>query len=163
MLQDKNKKISWDFMENNLSQENLYAAYSNYYLRSGDENRQLTTKEIERLLIKKQGYIYSWGAEVSDSSTKEKTGRKGGQKTTQKTTQETTQETTQKITQKILALIEQNPHVTRKNLSRLVGNITEDGIKYNLAVLVKAGKIKRVGPDKGGFWKVTKGKNETAF
>lgn len=86
---------------------------------------------------------------------KEKPGRKGGQVTTQ--------ETTQKTTRKILALIEQNPHVTRKNLSRLVGNITEDGIKYNLAVLVKAGNIKRVGPDKGGFWKVTKGKNETAF
>ena len=48
-------------------QENLYSAYGNYYIRIGDENRKLTGKEIERLIAKKQGYVYPWGASVSET------------------------------------------------------------------------------------------------
>ncbi|OGF47153.1 MAG: transcriptional regulator [Candidatus Firestonebacteria bacterium RIFOXYC2_FULL_39_67] len=67
---------------------------------------------------------------------------------------QTTQKTTQKTTQNILAFIRQNPTVTRKELAALVGNITEDGIKYHLAALIKNKTIKRVGGDKGGHWEV---------
>ena len=38
----------------------------------------------------------------------------------------------------------------------MIGNITEDGVKYNLDKLKKEGKIKRIGPDKGGSWEVVK-------
>ncbi len=72
------------------------------------------------------------------------------------TSVETTRKTTQKTTQKVLALIKENPYITRKELAREIGNITEDGIKYNLAKLKKEGKIKRVGPDKGGYWEIVK-------
>ena len=64
---------------------------------------------------------------------------------------ETTQKTTKKTTQKIIDLILKNPKVTRKELSEQIG-ISEDGIKYNLIKLAKSGKIKRIGPDKGGHW-----------
>ena len=33
--------------------------------------------------------------------------------------------------------------------------LTEDGIKYNLAQLNRKEIIKRIGPDKGGYWKIT--------
>jgi len=46
--------------------ENLYSAFGRYYLRSGDENKKLSTKEIERLVEKKRNYVYSWGTEVSE-------------------------------------------------------------------------------------------------
>jgi len=64
------------------------------------------------------------------------------------------QDTTQKTTQKILDIIFENPSINRKELAQKIGNITEDGIKYHLTKLAKLGKLKRIGPDKGGQWQV---------
>ena len=72
----------------------------------------------------------------------------------EKATQKATQKTTQKTTQKIIELIKQNPKISRKNLANKIGNITEDGVKYNLNKLKQEGKLKRIGPDKGGYWKI---------
>ncbi len=69
-------------------------------------------------------------------------------------TKSPTQKTTQKTTQKILDIIGENPTISRKELAQRIGNITENGIKYHLARLVKLGKLKRIGPDKGGRWQV---------
>lgn len=66
---------------------------------------------------------------------------------------ETTKKTTQKTTQKIMSLIKENPNMTIKELASTIG-ITEDGIKYHIANLKKKGLLKRVGPDKGGHWRV---------
>jgi len=71
------------------------------------------------------------------------------------TPQKITQKTTQKTTQKILELIKENPKITRKELAEKIG-ISEDGIKFNLNQLKKQNKIKRVGPDKGGYWEILK-------
>ncbi|MCK5042601.1 MAG: putative DNA binding domain-containing protein [Candidatus Aenigmarchaeota archaeon] len=65
-------------------------------------------------------------------------------------------ETTQKTTQKILELLKENPNYSRKELANLIGNITEDGIKYHLEKLKSEGRLKRIGPDKGGHWEVLK-------
>ena len=64
--------------------------------------------------------------------------------------------TTQKTTQKILEIIGDNPRVSRKELALLIGGITEDGIKYHLNRLKEQGILKRIGPDKGGYWKIVK-------
>ena len=66
----------------------------------------------------------------------------------------TTRKTTQKTTQKILDIIKDNPKITRRELTEMIGSITEDGIKYHLNKLKKAGLLKRIGPDKGGYWEV---------
>ena len=70
-------------------------------------------------------------------------------------------ETTQKLprnypetAQKILELIQKDPYITRKELVRIIGNITEDGIKYHLRKFQKEGIIRRIGPAKGGHWEV---------
>jgi ATP-dependent DNA helicase RecG len=65
-------------------------------------------------------------------------------------TQETTQETTQ---EKILAGLRTEPTLTRKLLAQRLG-ISEDGVKYHLNKLKTAGKIRHVGPTKGGRWEV---------
>ena len=65
------------------------------------------------------------------------------------------QKTTQKTTQKILELIKEKPRITRKELAEKIG-ISEEGIKFNLNQLKKQNKIKRVGPDKGGYWEILK-------
>ena len=66
------------------------------------------------------------------------------------TTQEITQETTQ---EKIIKLLKANSRLTRKDLATLT-NLTEDGVKYNLAVLKKRGKIEHYGSTKNGYWEV---------
>ena len=56
-------------------------------------------------------------------------------------------------TQKILDIITANPSISRKELATQIG-ITADGIKYHLTNLQKNGRLKRVGPDRGGHWEV---------
>ena len=62
-------------------------------------------------------------------------------------------DTTQKTTQKILDQIKANPYISRQELAELCG-LTSDGIKYNIRKLREKGIIKRIGPDKGGYWEV---------
>ena len=62
-------------------------------------------------------------------------------------------ETTQKTTQKILEAIRKNPSITRKELASITG-ISENGIKFHISSLKQKNVLKRVGPDKGGYWKV---------
>ena len=75
--------------------------------------------------------------------------RKGGKKTTQKTAQKTTQKTASKI----LSVLRRNPHSTRQDIVVATG-LTDDGVKWNLRKLKAAGRLRRVGPDKGGRWEV---------
>lgn len=72
---------------------------------------------------------------------------------------ETTQKTTQKemvqLTETQTAIVEylkEHPQATRKELAEQIPNITEDGIKYNLARLQEAGILQRVGGRKLGYW-----------
>ncbi|MCK4429382.1 MAG: winged helix-turn-helix transcriptional regulator, partial [Candidatus Aenigmarchaeota archaeon] len=73
--------------------------------------------------------------------TSEDIGRLAGMKTTQKTTQ------------KILALIKENPEITRNELANSLG-ISSDGVKYHLNNLKKEGILKHIGGRKGGHWVV---------
>lgn len=60
---------------------------------------------------------------------------------------------TQKTTQKILDMIKQDPVITRQKLADKIG-ISTDGIKYHLKQLQQKDVIRRVGPDKGGYWEI---------
>jgi len=66
----------------------------------------------------------------------------------------TTLVTTQKTTQKILSILSEYPLAGRRKIAEMLGDITEDGVKYHLAKMTKQGQIKRVGPAKGGYWQV---------
>ena len=65
----------------------------------------------------------------------------------------TTQKTTQKTAQKILDVLAKNPCATRADLASATG-LSQDGVKWNLNKLKKSGKIRRIGPDRGGHWEV---------
>jgi ATP-dependent DNA helicase RecG len=86
----------------------------------------------------------------------EATGEKGSVETTQKAREATAQKTTQKTAQKILELLRTNPSVGRGEIAAQLGDITEDGVKYHLNKLKTEGRIRRIGPDKGGHWEVLK-------
>lgn len=89
------------------------------------------------------------------TTTFERAGAHDEEKTTQKTTQKTAQKTTQKQ-DAIIEYLRKHPSASRKELADNIDDITESGIKYNLKRLQELGLIKRVGPDKGGYWEVIK-------
>ena len=83
---------------------------------------------------------------------------------THTTTQEPTdshQDTTQEnagrdrgtTRERLLALLLEDPTLTRNGVAARLG-ITPDGVKYHLAKLRKAGRIRHVGPTKKGHWEV---------
>jgi len=80
------------------------------------------------------------------------------QETTQEATQETTQETTQEKHQRntrelLLEQLRGNPQLTTKALAAAL-DLSADGVKYHLTLLKRAGKLRRHGPTKGGYWEV---------
>ena len=66
---------------------------------------------------------------------------------------DTTQKSTQKSTQKILDLIRENPYVTTLEMADSIGIIRRTVAKH-IKSLQEKGIIKRIGPDKEGYWKV---------
>ena len=56
----------------------------------------------------------------------------------------------------ILELIKGNPNISRKEISGRLG-LHDSSVKRRLASLQEKGAIKRIGPDKGGYWEVQKG------
>ncbi len=57
------------------------------------------------------------------------------------------------LPQRILALLRQNPSASRREIAATLGT-TQSSVRYRLDKLRAAGKIARIGPDKGGYWKV---------
>jgi len=88
----------------------------------------------------------------------EKVTGKVTEKVTKKVTGKVTEKVTGKVTENqqiILNAIVKNPHLSSKDLSFIVG-ISAVKIRENIAKLKAVGKIERVGPNKGGYWKILK-------
>ncbi len=64
-----------------------------------------------------------------------------------------TEHVTEKRRLRIRAEIQRNPRVTLPDLSSILG-VTRRTIARDIATLKAAGRLRRVGPDKGGHWEV---------
>ena len=53
----------------------------------------------------------------------------------------------------IIKEVSKNPNVTSRQLSAIIG-ISERKVKENMKKLKEKGMLERIGPDKGGYWKV---------
>lgn len=58
-----------------------------------------------------------------------------------------------KTVEKILGLIRENNEITQEELAEKTG-LLRRGIEWNIQQLKAKKILKRVGPDKGGYWKV---------
>lgn len=67
--------------------------------------------------------------------------------------EDSSQKTSQKTSQKIIQLMQNDPMITIAELAQNIG-ITERAIKMQIEKMKAQGKIKRIGPDKGGSWEV---------
>ncbi len=56
---------------------------------------------------------------------------------------------------KILLLISENSKITKKEMSEVIG-ISTTAIDKNIDKLKSLGVLKRIGPDKGGYWEIVK-------
>ena len=122
-----------------------------------EENHEFTVEETEKSTV-----------EETEKSTVEENAKmpintgQGANETTVEETEEFTVEETEKFTveeneKKILMLLKENPNLTQEELVKITG-LTRRGIEWNLSQLKSLGLIKRVGPNKGGYWKVKKTK-----
>jgi len=121
----------------------------------------------------KAGYIDSWGRGVEKISDACKDAhlpppkfieRSGGilvELTSNPTSN--TQLTTQILpgnypdtAQKILHVLANYPAASRLRIAEELGDITENGVKYQLAKMKREGIIRRIGPDRGGHWEIMK-------
>lgn len=71
-------------------------------------------------------------------------------------------EVTEKLSEteeRIMALIQSNPHITQKMLSEAIG-LTRPYIGRKLLDLQSRNIIRRIGPDKGGYWEVSRMVND---
>jgi predicted HTH transcriptional regulator len=67
---------------------------------------------------------------------------------------EVNEKTVEKTVEKtIIDLIKVNPKSTTKTMMVATG-LTRRGVEYQLNKLKELGKIERIGPDRGGYWKV---------
>ena len=85
--------------------------------------------------------------------------RKTSPKTTQKTTQKTGEKAREKTRKRILELITDNPSLSLQELANEIG-ISRNGIVWQIKKLKKEKILERVGPDKGGGWKILKEEGE---
>ena len=69
------------------------------------------------------------------------------------TGKKTNKKTGKKITDQIINLIEETPSISIKELSESTG-LSIGGTRYHLDKLKKEGTLKRIGPDKGGYWEI---------
>ncbi|MBU3941157.1 MAG: putative DNA binding domain-containing protein [Nanoarchaeota archaeon] len=67
--------------------------------------------------------------------------------------QKTREKTVEKTVEKILALIKKYPKITQEELAEKTG-LSRRGVEWNIDKLKKKRKLRRVGPDKGGYWEV---------
>ena len=64
----------------------------------------------------------------------------------------------EKTGEKLLTLISREPEITTATLADRVG-ITRKGIEWQIRALKRAGRLERVGPDRGGHWRVVQEDN----
>ena len=89
---------------------------------------------------------------------KQKIARKSGQKTTLNSRKKSGQEKVvrksgQKTSERILALLSAQPLLTQSGMVKALA-INRSAIQRHIANLKAAGRLRRVGPDKGGHWEV---------
>ena len=95
------------------------------------------------LLGREYGYEFSDGTSPTQKE----------YETATKNNTENNTENLSKNQKRIINEIKINSHVTSEELSTMIG-ITADNIRVNLSKLKAKGLIERIGPDKGGYWKI---------
>ena len=66
----------------------------------------------------------------------------------------------QKTSQKIIDLIKEDPYISTSKMAEIIG-VDRRNIARNIKKLQEQGVVRRVGPDKGGFWECIRGRENS--
>ena len=109
------------------------------------------------------------GVQAGGQPDREKTGEKAGKETGEKTREKagktgekvgkTGEKTRRKTREKMLALIAADPSITIKKLADRL-EITPKGVEWQIREMKRKGILERIGPDRGGHWKIPDADNE---
>ncbi len=107
-------------------------------------------------ILQLNGFLWS-GENLKENAIKtrvktEKTSEKTSEKTVVKTS-EKKKISSEKTSEKIINLIKKNSEITINELANQLGKTTRT-VEMQLQKLRQMKKIERVGPDKGGYWKI---------
>lgn len=75
------------------------------------------------------------------------------EKTTQNSSEKTPEKTPEKTTTQILAYVKIDAYVTAGELATAIGKSTS-AVERAIAKLKAQNKLRRIGPDKGGYWEI---------
>jgi ATP-dependent DNA helicase RecG len=106
--------------------------------------------------FKRRSYIEE--VEKGAESWVKKLGEKLGEKAVERSVKKVGEKVGDKLTknrQRIIDYMLQNKSISAKELAELVG-ISQRKMEKNISWLKEKGLIKRIGPDKGGYWEVIK-------
>ena len=79
--------------------------------------------------------------------------RKNGKKTNEGCQKKVVRKGCQKTVDRLADLLKAQPHLTQVGMSAALG-ISRQAIQKHIANLKAAGRLRRIGPDKGGRWDV---------
>ena len=143
------KDNSW-FFRNALVRAN-YADYMNGVKRDWsyleDFFKNLLLGENNRL---KSRYLLVGLSDEDKRKIEELTEKKEERKVVRKRLSE---KSCQKTSNKIVALLKKNAKITQNEIAKTLG-ISRQAVQKHLANLKLAGRLQRIGPDKGGHWEV---------
>jgi ATP-dependent DNA helicase RecG len=103
------------------------------------------------IIYRKQSVAYEKVSKESGEKNKENFPERSKKKVTERVTENGGKVTENQ--QMIVDCISQNAHITSDELAIIVG-ISPRKIKENISKLKTKGLLERIGPDKGGYWKV---------
>ena len=118
--------------------------------RSGDRETRQATGTAGKQPENSQKTTGSQGQQPEND---QKTARKRPENSQKTGGSEGQSPETPSLSHRILALLRQNPSAGRREVADALGT-TQSVVRYRLDKLRAAGKIERIGPDKGGYWKV---------
>lgn len=135
------------------------------------EHPSVLRNRIIAHIFYRAGYIEAWGrGTVAIVNETKQAGLKapdyelhaGGMKlvfhkprenVTEDVTQDVTEDVTENRRAKILKLLENNSQLSTTQLAKQIG-VARRTIARDIDALKAQGRLKRIGPDKGGYWKV---------
>ena len=123
----------------------VMATGSDVELIDRPEGNQFVAR-IWRTTQKDEGTTQKENKELTSTASKEDLTTQKSKKTTQKPLN-----ATQK---RVLDYLKRYPKATRKETADALGNITEDGVKFNIGLLQQYGRLRREGGRKNGEWVV---------
>ena len=132
------------------------SGYEYFDPETGEKIESLDVYEAQRRLFEAVGCCDDSGVgKCSVKRVVRKSGKKSGKKTNEGCQKKVVRKGGQKTAERLLEIVKRNPVVTQVEMMQRLGIKSRNAIQKHIANLKSAGRLRRIGPDKGGRWEVS--------